>query len=178
MEIPPFACQNICFLQVAAPNPPTLPDTPAGQCPADPAQHGSGWAVLPPPCSPPGSPKSHISSGANKPTKPRAHSSSSPPCPWHCPTMVPSLHLTVPRSGNLPPKARAKGWVTAWRAADHSRGPHRSALALGCARKSSLLSKTLCRESCTAVLSVTRSPSENGQLLPIKVIWRQKFSSK
>lgn len=37
--------------------------------------------MLCPPCSPPGSPKRHISCGSNKPTKPRAQSSSSRPVP-------------------------------------------------------------------------------------------------
>lgn len=176
MEIPPFACQNICFLQAAAPNLPTLPDTP-GQCAADPAQHRPGWALLCLPCRPPGSPKSHNSSGGNKPTKPRAQSSS---CP---------VPMALSHSGTQPsPHSLSPGEQTS-----HQRqGP-----GAACQRRGQLaIAKDLTdlpwpwavlrnllhcpkpsAESCAAVLSVTRSPSENQQLHPIRS-FGDKFSSK
>lgn len=116
--------------------------------------------------------------GATSPPSPGHRAAAATPHPWHCPTVVPSLHPTVPRRAKLPPKARAEGWVPVQRAADHSQGPHRSALALSCAQKSSLLPKTLCRESCPAVLSVTGSPSENQQLLPIRSFGDRNSAAK
>lgn len=126
------------------------------------------------PAAPQEAPRATSAVGVTSPPSPGYRAAAATQCPWHCPTAVPSLHPTVPRRANLPPKARTKGWVPA----DHSQGPHRSALALGCAQKSSLLSKTLCRESCAAVLSVTHSPSENQQLLPIRSFGDRNSAAK
>lgn len=49
---------------------------------------------------------------------------------------------------------------------------------MGCAQKSSLLSKILCRESCTAVLRVTHPHSENQHLLPIRSFGDKNSAAK
>lgn len=128
--------------------PTNLPGVLGGKHAADP--HGPGWAVLPPPCSPPRCPKSHTGGRATRPPRP-GHTAATVPVA-SCPTAVPSLRPTVPRSGNLPPKGRAEGWVPTWRAAGPPEAPAALPRPLGCAQKSTFMSKNLSGESCMVVL--------------------------
>lgn len=130
---------------------------------ADPAQHGSGWAVLPPPhnaprASPTGEQQGDCEGDTQQPQPPRAcgimsHSGTQPSA--HC-----------PRAWKLP--TEGKGWGLGAEGGQLAapEGPAALPWPRGCAHKSSLVSKNLAVESCTAVLSVTRGPAANWQLLP------------
>ena len=100
------------------------------------------------------------------------------PCLWHC---VPQRY---PAFARLSPGVETSHLREGLRAGCRCGGPLAAPEApaalpqpWGCAQKSSLVPKNLSGESCTAVLSVTRSPATNWQLFR-QVIWRQKFSSK
>lgn len=122
-------------------HPTNLPGTPGGRRAADPAQRGARLGNVSPTPQPP---LSRTSRGATRPPRPGHTVATALPTPVaSCPAAVPSLRSTVPRSGNLPPKGRAEGWVRHGGQLAAPRAPAALPQPQGCAQKSSLVSKNL-----------------------------------